>query len=335
MRRNKLLVFLALGALVPLFTASAQYANEWINFNQSYYKIPVAQEGVYELDFSTLTTAGISLNTIDARTFRLYHRGQEVAINVIGQNDGRIDAGDAIQFLGKPNNGESDTPLYSSPELQPHTFYNLFSDTTAYFLTWSLDGTFGKRMQVVNTINNTTSLPARASYLKNVRNVLVNNGIVGRAYAPGNQIYRSAFDLGEAWTGTRFAGDRDFTISAINKQVRTEENLLLELLIQGRNNQDHEVEVLVGPDLASLRSVANLSFQDFAFSTVSAPLNWSDINVSGELVVRIRTTTSSIDRVSLSYLQLSYNKSFDMAGESRLANYFSRCRAKFSICFLY
>ena len=27
----------------------AQVGNEWIDFNQSYYKIPVAKEGIYKL----------------------------------------------------------------------------------------------------------------------------------------------------------------------------------------------------------------------------------------------------------------------------------------------
>jgi hypothetical protein len=157
MLKNRLFYFIFI--ITPLFSLKAQYGNEWINFNQTYYKIEVAQEGVYQLDFNSLNAAQINLNSIDARTFKMYHRGEEIALNVTGQSDGRINQGDVIQFLGKPNDGESDTPLYVEPDAQPHTYYNLFNDTTSYFLTWSLDGSFGKRMERINPISNSGGLP--------------------------------------------------------------------------------------------------------------------------------------------------------------------------------
>jgi len=319
MQRNKRLLTLICFLLHFCLPTQAQYGNEWINFNQTYYKIQVTEEGLYELSFDALVAAQINLNTIDARTFKLYHRGEEVALNIPGQSDGRLTTGEFIQFLAKPNDGQSDTPLYVEPSLQPHTFYNLFSDAAAYFLTWSVDGSFGKRMARANPISNISGIAARTSTVKTIRNLFTQSGTFGRAYQPDDAIYKTAFDLGEAWTGIRFAGEETFVMSGINEQLRSDNNLTIEILIQGRNNRPHEVEVLVGPDATSLRSLGNLSFQNFDFRRLNETLNWSDINTNGDLYVVVRTTASAIDRVSVSYVALNYNRSFDLSGTTDLS----------------
>ena len=53
--------------LLPLFvlcfvSANAQvFGNEWINYNQPYYAIKVAQESVYRLTYADLANAGLPL----------------------------------------------------------------------------------------------------------------------------------------------------------------------------------------------------------------------------------------------------------------------------------
>ena len=58
--------------------SQGQYSNEWINYAQTYFKIPVAQTGIYRITFQDLQNAGFPL--VDPRTIQLYHRGQEQAI---------------------------------------------------------------------------------------------------------------------------------------------------------------------------------------------------------------------------------------------------------------
>ena len=65
--------------------------------------------------------------------FRFFTEVRKWPIRVTGQSDGRLDEGDVIQFLGKRNDGTSDTPLYRNPEHQAHQYYNLFTDESAYF----------------------------------------------------------------------------------------------------------------------------------------------------------------------------------------------------------
>src|SRR5690606_2488625 len=93
-----------------------------------------------------LLSAGIS--GVDPKKFQLLHRGVEQAILIKGEEDGVFSPGDSILFYGKINDGTLDSLLYLKSSLQPHKYYNLYSDTTAYFLTWS--ATDGKRMSSVN-----------------------------------------------------------------------------------------------------------------------------------------------------------------------------------------
>ena len=132
------LLFLALDAL-------GQYGQEWIQFGQPYFKMPVAAEGLYRLTYADLQKAGVALST-DPRTFQVFHRGVEQAIRVEGEADGSFDTSDYIEFFGRANDGAPDSTLYESTSYQPHRYYNLFTDTTAYFLTYG--GATGKRMSV-------------------------------------------------------------------------------------------------------------------------------------------------------------------------------------------
>lgn len=316
MRRNKFFLitgFLFL-LLLPL-SGFSQYGADWINYNQDYYKIPIVREGAYQFDYNTLLEAGLPLATIDSRTFRIYHRGNEVAIRVTGQADGRLNQGDVIQFLGKGNDGNSDTPLYVTPADQPHTYYNLFSDTTAYFLTWRLDGEQGKRMVDQSIINNINNLPEETSYNSLKRNLYVNSASGGQSYNPQNEVFKSAFDTGEGWSGSVFTAATNFTINSINKQVRSDSPPEFKILLQGRNARDHQAEVFVGATATTLRSVGVVNFSGYGFTTLSTSLNWSDVNVSGEMIVRVVPQAASPDRMSVSYIDLNYSKGFDMTDE--------------------
>ncbi len=65
------------------------------------WRIKVRAEGVYRLTYAELQNAGLPVGTLDPRTFRLYHLGAEVAIDVAGQDDGRFDPADDILFYGQ------------------------------------------------------------------------------------------------------------------------------------------------------------------------------------------------------------------------------------------
>src|SRR5690606_33365205 len=112
---------------------------------RDYYKIPTAQDGVYRLSYTTLSASSIDINRLDPRDIRVFHRGEEVAVYVAGQEDGQFNTSDYLDFVGKRNEGTLDVGLYGDADIMPNPYYNTHTDTTAYFLTIT-PGQPGKRM---------------------------------------------------------------------------------------------------------------------------------------------------------------------------------------------
>ena len=135
-----------------LFNAVAQNGNEWIQYQQPYLKIPVGREGIYRITYDDLQQAGFPIVTPPA-SLQLFHRGVEQAINVSGEADGSFNTGDYIEFYGVQNDGTLDSSLYEQSSFQPHQLYNLYSDTTSYFLTYG--GPSGKRMATFSKSSST------------------------------------------------------------------------------------------------------------------------------------------------------------------------------------
>ncbi len=90
------------------------------------FRIPVEQEGLYRLTYSFLQQAGLPVDSLDPRTFRLFRYGQEVAIRVLGEKDGRFDPQDVVFFYGRPLSD------------------NRYTDAEVYWLTYG--GEAGRRM---------------------------------------------------------------------------------------------------------------------------------------------------------------------------------------------
>ncbi len=77
------------------------------------YKITIAQDGIYRLTYEYLRDAGLPVDSLDPRTFRMYNRGQELALHVRGQEDGRFGTTDYILFYGQKENSKyTDANIY-------------------------------------------------------------------------------------------------------------------------------------------------------------------------------------------------------------------------------
>ncbi len=301
---------------------AAQYANHWIDFAKTYYKVSVATDGAYRLSYADLQNAGFPVASIDPRRVQLFHRGVEQAIIVQGQADAKFDPGDYIEFYGRKNDGENDTKLYLNSSLQPHLYYNLYSDTAAYFLTWDQGLTQGKRIGNFSEIN-VTGIP-KDTFQFNERLAVYAN-----EYATGNTISTvlqyTQFDEGEGWTGTTICigntgctGQLDHTINNIINTAPAGGNPSLELLLVGRDALLHMAEIYVGPSAGSLRLLSTENFINYQTRKVSLPILWTDISAGGQLVLRVKAlgVAGIRDRLSVSYIKVRYPQNFDLAGQT-------------------
>ena len=281
-------------------TALAQVGNEWINFSQSYFKIPVGKNGIYRLSHSDLQAAGFPLDN-DPQKIQLFHRGIEQSIFVEGENDGHFDATDFVEFYGRRNDGTLDAALYQPTTSQPHQYYNLFSDTTSYFLT--VGSASGKRIAFFEEPN-TDNLEAE-TYHHDERLLLVTNEYSGGV--DYGEILNTFFDVGEGWMSGRIFQTQsvDYTLTDILQTVPTAGLPELEIQIVGRGPMAHQVEIYVG---AGLRLFASHTFSGFNHHNIKAPMQWSDIAADGTLVVRVKVNGvgGQPDRISVSFLKLRY-----------------------------
>jgi hypothetical protein len=299
-----------------LFKASAQYGNEWINFNQSYYRIPVAEDGLYRITYQDLQDAGFPVNSVDPRRIQLFHRGVEQALYVEGEEDAQFNPGDYLEFYGRKNDGSSDTELYKPAAAQPHTYYNLFSDTTVYFLTINSLGVSTRRIPKTWEVN-VGGLPPEPAHADEKLQVFTQEHSNGPAYFVN--VRNTFFDVGEAWTGQTIIQNNhiDYTLEGIANPVSSAGLPQLEVLVTGRSNVDapHRVEIYAGPSAASLRLVITEDILKFDFVKLSQVLNWSDIGGDGKLIVRLRVlATGSSARASVSFIRLTYPQNFNAAG---------------------
>ncbi|MCD6065362.1 MAG: hypothetical protein K0S33_188 [Bacteroidetes bacterium] len=120
------------------FPSFAQnYYNEWINYGQSYYKVPIFKDGVYKIDSLKLAQAGIPVGTINPQNIQLFHKGQELYIHIEGENDGVFNGSDYILFYAEKNTAKDDSALYTYGTFLCNPYFSVINDTSAVFITWN------------------------------------------------------------------------------------------------------------------------------------------------------------------------------------------------------
>ena len=296
------------------------FSNDWIDFNQSYYKIQTASDGIYRINHQDLIDADFPVDQIDPRRIQLFHRGIEQAIFISGEEDANFDTDDFIEFYGQRNDGTLDADLYNPTDSQPHDRYNLYSDTTAYFLTYKLLPEDGKRMEFFSE-NNVDGLPAEAYQLEENEIMLTSNYSQGRHYPLGGigNNHLAAFHYGEGWTGPsiRKGEFRDYTFSDLEDLSALAVAPSLSLVLSGRNNRAHAVEIFVGGSTTTLRSLGEIFFDFHNTEEASFEIEWTDI-VAGELIVRVDVKgfdDENTDFISASLITLNIPQSFDMTDD--------------------
>ena len=267
---------------------------------------------MHRLTYAELTQAAFPIQQVNTTNIQLFHRGIEQAIDVIDNGDNQLNPGDYIEFYGQRNDGLLDAALYITPEAQPHSYHNLYSDTTAYFLTWS-PGVNGRRMTRIPA-STPAGAPAAFHWREDLL-LLTSNYSAGRRYPVGGAgaTYRSQFDFGEGFTGARIRNGNfeDYEFGPNQAPYINGPLPRLEILLAGRNEVMHNVEILVGPT-SNLRSLGTIQFQFFDNYLFSADLAWSDIPAGGDLTIRVSVTSNSPDQVSVSYIKVRYPELTEM-----------------------
>lgn len=316
LQRFFILPGLFLAGMAFFIPVEAQTGNEWIQFSQFYYKIPVAQTGMYRVTYNDLQAAGFPVGSVDPRRLQLFHRGLEQAIYIEGEGDAVFHAADYIEFYGRKNDGTSDMELYKPASAQPHTYHNLFSDTTYYFLTYNNLAVLGKRIPKTWEVN-VTSIPQETAHID--EKLLVNTQQHSDGIAYQQYIRNTYFDIGEAWTGVMISQNQniDYVLEGITNGVTAAGLPQLEVMVAGRAeiSTPHRIEIYAGPNASGLRLLGTQDVFNFNVHTFNLSLAWTDIGGDGRMTVRMRLlATGTAARASVSYIKLNYPQNFDATG---------------------
>ena len=296
--------------LVVSTVALGQVGNEWIDFSQSYYKIKIAEDGFYRVTQDQLSAVGFPLGSVPASRIQLFRRGEEIALNVNANGDGTLNY---FEFYGQRNDGASDSPLYEAGS-QPHTFYNLFSDTASYFLTYKLGNENGKRMAFSND-RNATGLTPEAYHIKDTIQLFTTSYAPGRRFGTGSAFSLSQYDDGEGWTGGFQSKNafRDFSFT-LNDLETSAVNPVLETVIVGGNSLDHNVAIQIGQNESSLGLLGNVTFSGWGKQLFSGSFTSLNVSASGEFLVRVTAEgfPDAAERISVAYMRIQYPQTIQL-----------------------
>jgi len=185
------------------------YGNEWIDYSKTYLKMKVGSNAIHRIDYATLeaalSSAGESIGSINAADYQLWHNGVQVPIyigNSITPTIAAMGLSDFIEFYGTKADGNYDAQLYNSPTHQPNPQHCLFTDSAAYFLTWSSGS--NERYTLIN--NDLSSPPAAETFfMDQVRSNLTNTFYTGNIITLADRdINLPDFEEGEGYMGTEF-----------------------------------------------------------------------------------------------------------------------------------
>jgi hypothetical protein len=284
-------------------TGAAQ--SDWIAYNRNYYKFYTSEDGIYRLSFTALVASGLNPANVDPRDIRLYHRGMEVPVFIQGEQDGRFDTGDFIEFFGKRNDGTLDKGLFAEPTHLGNNQYNIYSDSVAYFLTIT-PGIRGKRM--IAAPEASSGVPAVTAYFSTRTNILFEQYNFGIEYPPGVRL--SKFEEGEGWMSTPIPkpAPRQFILNALGN-ISNNSSAILEIGLAGRSQNQHVSAISVGPNANSLRPVASFAFRDFQVIHEQVNIQGSDFQSDGSISIRVAAIgPDAVDNISVTYLKIKYNK---------------------------
>ena len=184
------------------------YGQEWINFDQTYFKFKVAEDGVYRLTKDVLEDAGFPVAQVAARHLQVWRMGQQIP--VISTTDNLMTDSDHLLVYGYKNRGEFDTHLFPNGiEDQLNPDHSMFTDSSTYFVTWNTNETGLRFSKKENDLNN---LPPVDSFFWDEVKLVYDNNYYNFCQDGDCFIRFSHYDRGEGWAFQSGSHVTNFTL---------------------------------------------------------------------------------------------------------------------------
>ncbi|WP_197492240.1 putative type IX secretion system sortase PorU2 [Arachidicoccus ginsenosidimutans] len=290
-----------------------QYNNEWIVYGQSYYKFKLLSDGLYRITGASLSAAG--LGSVSGSQLQLWHNGRQVALYV--SNSGTFGSSDYIEFWGMHNDGSTDSALFKRPADQINKAKSLETDSAAYFLTLNTNTSQNLRY----TDNGVLSIPPdvrpEAYFMYTVQNNLSGNFNQGPAkdYS-GDYVYLSDYQY--KTFGALLTPGTTVASAFTNLHPYTSGSVTSSLSVGIAGSSSTGTNRLVSVSGSTGGTLINgASLGAFEGKILTA----DDFRITGNFTATVSETNSnsSGDRATVSFVSLTYPRTFDFGGQSSFA----------------
>ncbi|MDD4216654.1 MAG: C25 family cysteine peptidase [Bacteroidales bacterium] len=289
---------------MPTSLDAQNYGNEWINYEQQYFKIHVSSDGLYRVSYSELVSAGIPVSLIDSRGISVFHKGEEQYIYIHGQtSSGVLDPAGYIEFYGQRNRGHQDEAFFDNPTNRVNNDYSFYNDTSAYFLTWNYTTT-NRRLTSVNQTDYESYISSAQDYcIKNIRHNYTSTFYWGST--------QNRYTEGEGWFDNHVITET----AAVTKTIQlseiysTSSNAIIEIAAVGipanypTSNVPHHLKLEF---LGQTRIDETYTGYEFVRKTLNIPANQLVSSMSFKFTSNDITQPEVNDRNVVSYIDINY-----------------------------
>lgn len=319
MIKRLLFIFLLMFVFVEL--KAQPYGNEWINYTQEYYKIKIAQNGVYRIDAATLAAAGAT--SIDPRRIQIFNKGIEQYLFVQDNNgDNILNSSDFIEFYAEANDGKLDSLLYKNTSFVPNPYYSLVNDTAAYYLTWNASGLNNRMFIVSDTAGFSTYTPDNYFFKEEIQSY--HSGYYdGETDIVGGTDAR--YIRSEGWFGNviNLGGVLTYPINT-PKAYGGGPNALVKIVAVGASKNsglagtDHHltIEYQGSGGYQGLENIQFKGYESNQFVNNTIPASALGNSITNFKFTSVIEPTYSSNRTAVSYINVKYPHTFDLEGST-------------------
>ncbi|NJN33471.1 MAG: hypothetical protein HC817_03650 [Saprospiraceae bacterium] len=280
------------------------FGNEWIRYNQTYLKIPIAQDGIYRLTGAQLASAGIPLSIATGEKLRVFRMGREVSLFVSTKNT--FSDTDFLEFYGQKNRGELDSLLYQKGEAEMlNPDFSLFNDTIGYFLTWQETAS---NSRVTTVANDLTNVPAKEAWFWHTEKLSFNQFFVNKDFDPSSQgVYLPEFNAGEGY-GSAWSPNFSATLALPQLVNGVGGEMSVRYMTDGGY---HQGEYLLNNALIWRDSLPNFDYRNLKIPLTPAQM-------ASAMTFNAKGNYETTDYRSIGSVQIKYARSFNFDSK----NYF-------------
>jgi hypothetical protein len=307
---------------VEAFSQPQYPGNQWINYNQKYYRLYVVNEGIYRIGFNALQQAGVPVASINPRNFQLFTKGREVAIHVQGEMDNVFDPADFIEFYAKGNDAWLDSLVYDQPSSMGNPYYSLFNDTAAYYLTWNNSLSNRRMITETDTVNFGLYNQEPFAWFESL-NVFSNSYYTGKTttIATTDPEYTEA----EGWFSTSYTNSTTRTDNITVRSVFTggPQATFSTWVVGASQNltlpSDQRVRIFLNQVNGPL--LADVTFDGYTIQRITVPLNNAQLTspVTPIVYQSVNTATVHSGRQAVAFNMIRYPHNLDIDNANTFA----------------